>query len=226
MSDTENAPWELIDCFAGGGLASFGFRAAGMRVVSAVDNCAEALSVYKLDFQTHVSYAALGPELLEHTFPEPRPRLHLHLSPPCQELSNAKSGARSDYGIKMLRWSIETGSRYASFSVETVHTGQTLAIAEQMAAARPRKVAYGVYDAVNFGCAQNRVRLIVATPAVVRRLNEATSSPRISIEDAFRSNGTLIPAGTTHVKNSSTVVNGTNVRPIQGPALRAVPPGL
>jgi hypothetical protein len=102
--------------------------------------------------------------------------------------------------------------------VETVHTGRTLALAKKMATARPGRVAYGVYDAVNFGCAQNRVRLIIATPAIVRRLNEAPASVRVSIEDAFRSFGVQIPAGATHVKNSSTVVNGTNVRPIQGPA--------
>ena len=218
MSDTEDPPWELIDCFAGGGLASFGFRAAGMCVVSAVDICAEALGVYKSNFQNNISCATLGPGLSEHTFPEPRPRLHLHLSPPCQELSNAKSGARSDYGIMMLRWSIETGSRYESFSVETVHTGQTLALAKQMATARPGKVAYGVYDAVNFSCAQNRMRLIVATPDIIKQLNEAPAASRVSIEDAFRSNGVPIPAGATHVKNSSAVVDGTNVRPIKGPA--------
>eukprot|EP00966_Prymnesium_polylepis_P082028 1900407-Prymnesium_polylepis.1 len=80
MSDTEDAPWKLIDCFCGGGLASFGFRAAGMCVVSAVDNSAEALGLYKLilNFQTHVSCATLGPGLSEYTFPEPRPRLHAH----------------------------------------------------------------------------------------------------------------------------------------------------
>ena len=89
MSNTENAPWELIDCFAGGGLASFGFRAAGMRIVSAVDNSAEALSVYKLNFQHSISCATLGPGMSEYKLPDPGPRLHVHLSPPCQELSNA-----------------------------------------------------------------------------------------------------------------------------------------
>ena len=217
MSET-NAAWQLVDAFCGGGLFSFGAASAGMRVVEAVDCCPEALALYKLNFKTDVSCASLGLGLQEYTFPKPRSRLHVHLSPPCQELSNAKSGARSNYGIEMLRWSIEVGSLHDSFSVETVHTGQTLALAKGMTTATPGRVAYGVYDAINFGCAQNRVRLIIATPDIIKRLNEAPASARVSVEDAFRANGVPIPHGATHVKNSSVVVERANLRPVQGPA--------
>ena len=219
MSTSEDCPpWELLDAFCGGGLASSGFRAAGMRLVGAVDSSPEALSVYKLNFATRVSCATLGPSLEEYQFPAPRPQLHVHLSPPCTELSNAKSGPRSGQGMELLAWSVETAVCYESFSIETVHTSQTLAFARDATERQPEHIAWGVYDAVNFGAAQARVRLVIATPAIIRRLNEAPAAVRLSIDDAFRAAGATIPAGSTHVKNSSAVVDGTNIRPITGPA--------
>ena len=110
------------------------------------------------------------------------------------------------------------GTKYDSFSVETVHTGATLALAKAQATANPARVAYGIYDSVNFGAAQTRVRLIIATPAIIRRLNEAPASARVSVEDAFRAAGVALPAGATHVRNSSPSKDGSNIRPIQGPA--------
>ena len=110
------------------------------------------------------------------------------------------------------------GTKYHSFSVETVHTGATLAFAKAQATANPARVAYGIYDSVNFGAAQTRVRLIIATPAIIRRLNEAPASARVSVEDAFRAARVAIPAGATHVRNSSPSKDGSNIRPIQGPA--------
>ena len=211
-------PWDLVDVFCGGGLFSHGARAAGMRVLSAVDSSADALSVYKLNFSCDVTCATVQPGCTDFALPAPRERLHVHLSPPCQELSNAKRGGRSGYGFQMLEWSIKTGSRYHSFSVDTVHTGATLAFAKAQAAANPTRVAYGVYDAVNFGAAQTRVRLLLATPSIIRRLNEAAVSVRVSVEDAFRATGVAIPDGATHIRNSSPSRHGTNMRPIQGPA--------
>ena len=211
-------PWDLVDVFCGGGLYSFGARAAGMRVVAAVDSSADALSVYKSNLSVHVTCAEVGPERTDFTFPPPREWLHVHLSPPCQELSNAKRGPRSDSGLEMLRWSVEMGTKYDSFSVETVHTSATLAFAKAQAAAHPIRVAYGVYNSINFGAAQTRVRLILATPRIIRRLNEAPASARVSVEDAFRAAGVAIPAGATHVRNSSPSKDGSNIRPIQGPA--------
>ena len=114
--------------------------------------------------------------------------------------------------------SVEVGIKYHSFSVDTVHTSATLKFAKGQAAAAPTRIAYGIYDAVNFGAAQTRVRLILATPAIIRRLNEAPASARVSIEDAFRAAGVAIPAGATHIRNSSPSKDGSNIRPIQGPA--------
>jgi hypothetical protein len=215
-SDPPCAHWELVDLFCGGGLFSFGARFAGMRVAEAVDCCPNALSVYKLNFDARVSCATLGPGRTDFTFPEPHARLHLHLSPPCQELSNAKSGVRSNCGVEMLKWSVEAGSKYDSFSVETVFTGQTQAIAKELAAAQPDRVAFGVYDSQNFSTPQTRVRLIISTPQIIRCMNEAPASAHVSVEEAFRAAGVPIPAGATHLKNSSPITDGTKIRPIQG----------
>jgi|TARA_B110001469_G_C9357461_1_gene187639 hypothetical protein len=100
---------------------------------------------------------------------------------------------------------------------ETVYTGATLAFAKAQATANPTCVDYGIYGSVNFGAAQTRVRLIIATPAIIRRLNEAPVSARFSVIDAFRAAGVAIPAGATHVRNSSPSKDGSNIRPIQGP---------
>ena len=111
MRETER--WSVFDCFCGGGLFSFGARAAGMNVVLGIDNCPNALQVYKRNNpRATVECATLGPGRTEAVLPSPRPQLHAHLSPPCQELSNAKAKARSDEGLSMLRWSVRVGAQY------------------------------------------------------------------------------------------------------------------
>ena len=216
---SEGPLWDVIDCFSGGGLFSLGAQAAGMQIRECVDNSPDALSVYKLNFPVNVSCATLGPGLSEYAFPKPRPQLHVHLSPPCTELSNAKSGKRLEAeGIAMLRWSVEIGAQYHSFSVETVYTAHTLALAKEMVVEQPEVIKFGVYDAINFSAPQSRVRLIISTPQIIKRLNEAPASARVSVEDAFNAERVELPPGATHLKNSSPVVDGSNVRPIQGPA--------
>ena len=84
-----------------------------MRIAAAVDSSADALSVYKTNFSVPVSCVEVGPGRNGFAFPEPRERLHVHFSPPCQELSNAKRGPRSDSGLEMLRWSVEIGTLLA-----------------------------------------------------------------------------------------------------------------
>ena len=183
---SEGPLWDVIDCFSGGGLFSLGGQAAGMQIRECVDNSPDALSVYKLNFPVNVSCATLGPGLSEYAFPKPRPQLHVHLSPPCTELSNAKSGKRLEAeGIAMLRWSVEIGGQYHSFSVETVYTAHTLALAKEMVVEQPEVIKFGVYDAINFSAPQSRVRLIISTPQIIKRLNEAPASARVSVEDAF-----------------------------------------
>ena len=220
-SDDESAEpdWELLDCFSGGGTLSLAARDAGMRVGVAVDNSADALRVYKENFRdTRVHCATLGPGHDEFTFPAPRERLHCHLSPPCVELSNAKTNGRTADGLAMLEWSVRQGVKYRSWSVETVYTSATRTLAQKMATELPDRVAFGVYDGVNFGAPQNRVRLVLSTPEIIRRINEAPACERMSMEAAFRTAGIVLPAGTTHVKNSSPLKEGTALRPLTGPA--------
>jgi hypothetical protein len=220
-SDDESAEpdWELLDCFSGGGTLSLAARDAGMRVGVAVDNSADALRVYKENFRdTRVHCATLGPGHDEFTFPAPRERLHCHLSPPCVELSNAKTNGRTADGLAMLEWSVRQGVKYRSWSVETVYTSATRTLAQKMATELPDRVAFGVYDGVNFGAPQNRVRLVLSTPKIIKRLNEAPACGRVSMDDAFRTAGIVLPSGATHVKNSSPLKEGTALRPLTGPA--------
>jgi hypothetical protein len=220
-SDDESAEpdWELLDCFSGGGTLSLAARDAGMRNSVAVDNSADALRVYKENFRyTRVHCATLGPGHDEFTFPAPRERLHCHLSPPCVELSNAKTNGRTADGLAILEWSVRQGVKYCSWSIETVYTSATRRLAQKMAAELPDRVAFGVFDGVNFGAPQNRVRLVLSTPEIIKRLNEAPACGRVSMEEAFRRARVPLPKGASHVKNSAPLKEGTALRPLTGPS--------
>jgi len=88
-------------------------------------------------------------------------------------------------------------------------------IAKELAA-NDGRIAHGVYDAVNFGAPQNRQRLIIATPTIIKRLNESPISQRVSVRDAFAREGITIPKESTHIKNTSRITDGTALRPITG----------
>ena len=102
--------------------------------------------------------------------------------------------------------------------METVYTSPTRRLAQKMAAELPGRVAFGVYDGVNFSCPQNRVRLVLSTPETIKRLNEAPGCGRVSMEEAFRRAGVPLPTGSSHVKNSSPLKEGTALRPLTGPS--------
>lgn len=103
----------VIDLFCGGGGATQGFIDAGAHVVLAIDNWDKAIKLHELN---HPDLPILNYELggnfqdLVNLFlefiDESTNHVHLHGSPPCQDLSNASSGNEKD-GMKMVNWFIE-----------------------------------------------------------------------------------------------------------------------
>ena len=79
-------------------------------------------------------------------------------------------------------------------------------------------MAFGIYDAADFGAPQNRVRLLLAPPVLIRRLNETPACERVSMAQGLHAAGVAVPQGATHVKNSSWSNGSANVRPLTAPA--------
>lgn len=79
-------------------------------------------------------------------------------------------------------------------------------------------MAFGVYDGINFGAPQNRVRLVLSTPKIIKRINEAPASGRVSMDEAFMRARVPLPKGASHVKNSAPLKEGTALRPLTGPS--------
>ena len=110
--------WDLVDVFCGGGCFSFGARTANMKPIAAIDCSHSALNIYKRNHSecATVSCQKVGPDCPDISLPDDRDRLHVHLSPPCQNLSNAKKKATGNLsaGISMLTWSIDKGVAFVN----------------------------------------------------------------------------------------------------------------
>ena len=200
-TDAHGAQW--YDFFCGGGLAAYGACAAGFAVAQGVDNDAVALAVFKRNFpDAQTQELTLGPAKDIH-WPLPAPNVHVHLSPPCGELSTAKAGPRDASGALLLRWSVEQAAtrKYASWSVETVVSPETKPIVAALVKAQPKQVASAQIDAASLGSPQSRVRLIIGPPALIERLRRMPCPPRVSIRQAYEVAGRPLLAA--YVKNHS-----------------------
>ena len=64
----------------------------------------------------------------------------------------------------------------------------------------------------------DRTRLVLSTPEIIKRINEAPACGRVSMDEAIRTASIKLPKGATHVKNSSLLKEGTALRPLAGPS--------
>lgn len=199
----EAKPWSWHDIFCGGGVGAYGARAAGFEVVCGMDNDADAIAAFKRNHEAaEAKTLHLGPKR-KVPWPEAKARMHVHLSPPCSDLSNAKAGSRDESGALLLRWSIKqaVAHKYASWTVETVVSPETKPIVASLMQAHPKQVASAHVDAANLGAPQSRVRLIVGPPALIDRLRRTPCPPRLSIRNAYEAAGR--PLCASYVKNHS-----------------------
>ena len=218
---------ELVDIFCGGGLFSYAARAAGMRVIFAVDNDSNALLTYKANFPTTVvKCASVGPGAegceTEASIPEPAPNRHIHLSPPCTQISSANSTCRNkEYGISALKWAIEMGMKYQSWSVETVVSKSSHDVVKPLQAQHKTTglLDFVELDAQAVGDPQTRKRIIIGPRRLITAIKTAPPCRIVSVKDAFDRENVKIPPGATHTKNASkSNGNGSNIRPIGHPS--------
>ena len=118
------------------------------------------------------------------------------------------TAADIESGMAMLKWSLdlvlERGDH--SWSLENVSTTQTRALLQEYADAYPHHVAYATLDAVDFGAAQTRVRLIAGPPSLINALKEVPAARRISVREAFANRALELPA--SHFKNQTRARGG------------------
>lgn len=212
---------QVIDLFCGLGGFSAGAIAAGATVSIGVDHDSVPLKLWGANTPgSKAVLASLGPSGDALELPPPCSTLHVHLSPPCTDLSSARAGKASvERGTDMLRWALdlvlERGDH--SWSLENVSTPTTRAVLAEYRAQYPDRVAYATLDAADFGAPQTRSRLIAAPPGLIKLLLEMPSTRRLSVRDAFSNQGLPVPA--SHFKNQTHGRDGTPcIRSIEEPS--------
>jgi site-specific DNA-cytosine methylase len=159
----------VIDLFCGAGGFSLGASAAGARVVLAVDSWPEAIRVHKYHHPTcqHVT-EPLGGEIplwVERIkkFECPGEGLHIHASPPCQNLSSSNHARVQREGLTLVFWTLdlfralqEEGVKF-SWSLEQVPAPAVTAIAKE------RGLPHRVINMERYGVPQTRRRLLIVS---------------------------------------------------------------
>ena len=123
---------QIVDIFSGIGGFSQGAKDAGCDVILAVDHWSEALEAHELNHPNthHLNIECGSDESIEfiiNTVNEIRNHdlpLHLHCSPPCQQLTYAnKRNHDTEAGLRLVLWSILLKERLLpdSFSMEQVN---------------------------------------------------------------------------------------------------------
>lgn len=107
----------VIDLFCGCGGFSEGARQAGANVILAVDNWKEALDVHQINHPhtTHWNIDLGGDikyfsEKVNNFIMENTPansKIHLHMSPPCQQFSSINHKRNIFTGMKLVEWCLE-----------------------------------------------------------------------------------------------------------------------
>ena len=208
----------VVDLFAGLGGMTCGAIEAGAEIVLAVDSDPTPLKVLGANApQTTIIVATLGEGRDEVSLPPAAPDLHAHLSTPCTELSVARRGTNPGTagGLQMIRWavSLALGRNDHSWSIENVSTKATRTLMTELVAAHPKRVAFGVFDAADFGTPQSRLRLIAGPPKLIRMLQGIPCARHVSVRDAFEKVGKQLPAD--YCKNQTRSLSG-------GPTMRRV----
>ncbi|KAG5183046.1 S-adenosyl-L-methionine-dependent methyltransferase [Tribonema minus] len=159
----------LIDLFCGAGGFSEGARQSGAVVILAVDRWRAALDVHAANHTTPSASCEhwceeLGgdPEAfatrLRHVVSRrvpPGGHVHLHASPPCQNLCGANTRRREGEGLRLVEWSfklMECCAEFHSFTVEQVASPTLLRTYEH--------IPHRVYDMSVHGVPQIRKRVI------------------------------------------------------------------
>ncbi len=162
-----------VDLFCGIGGFSHGMKMAGVRVVLAVDCCEETLNVHRKRHPSanHVNMLIGNSEeellqLINSHLPDlsGEDRLHIHASPPCQNLSSAntlKTAKDLENGLSLSVWVVAFLAKYftrpsTSWSVEQVRHTQLMNLVSKINSAFCEVITMSDY-----GICQSRKRLFI-----------------------------------------------------------------
>ena len=169
---------QVIDLFAGIGGFSLGAAAAGANVILAVEAAPEIAALHNLNLPTPVAVDELGSETPAAFAKKLRKfhklagggRLHLHGSPPCQNLSVAnKTSGSTKKGLRLVRWYLDLvrSLKPSTWSMEQVPNKKLLALL------KTRGVPFHIVNAADHQVPQSRKRVVAGSPRVVRAMRKA-----------------------------------------------------
>ena len=149
---------QIIDLFCGGGGFTKGCIDAGHKPVLCVDNWDKAIQFHEFNFpDIPILKFELGGDveqtaIIFEKYVNRDHHLHIHGSPPCQELSNASNHNSSD-GYEMVRWFLKLVEymKPNSWSMENV-----LPVASFL---DKDSIPYVKLNSANFGVPQTRKRI-------------------------------------------------------------------
>lgn len=189
----------LIDLYCGIGGTSEGFVKAGYHVALAVDSWKSALDVHKSNHPDAVHLnTILGTQASKGIIFESLNLLkdghvHIHASPPCQNLSSVNSVRNEQLGIKLTKWTldllIEAEKRHPNltWTIEQVPNNSWINALEK----QYKGIFFKVYDMSEYGVCQNRKRLIISNVEI-----KLKKEPCPSLDTVL-----TVPKGTHYLAN-------------------------
>jgi DNA (cytosine-5)-methyltransferase 1 len=177
---------EVVDLFCGIGGFSCGARAAGHRIVLAVDSDPVLLQAHEANHPECVHVCAELPFGLDvDSLLPPGQALrsegapwHLHGSPPCTQLSvmlPVRGPDDVEVAVGLVEWFLNLVDRLRpnSWSFEQVNNKAVRHILADMQRRRPLLCDWDHFDAADFGVPQHRKRIIAGTPWLIQNLRES-----------------------------------------------------
>ncbi len=157
----------VIDLFCGAGGFSTGAKQAGANIAIAIDTWDIALDVHKHNHPTtkHLNIELGGNVkkttdfILSHLPPmKKNDRIHIHASPPCQQLSTINTRRNEEDGLKMVKWAVKfcEQSCFDSYTIEQVNNKHVRDLYTKL------KIPFIVCDFSKLGVCQSRCRLIAS----------------------------------------------------------------
>jgi site-specific DNA-cytosine methylase len=164
MLNTLETMLYVIDLFCGAGGFSEGAKQAGATVVLAVDCWKDAIDVHNANHPECEhwceelggnvgEFAGRVRSLIDMRVP-PGGRVHIHASPPCQNLSSANHKRKEDTGLFLVTWTLQVIHALSpdTHTLEQVLSPTIKSYCEHMISR--------VYDTSNHGISQTRRRII------------------------------------------------------------------
>jgi site-specific DNA-cytosine methylase len=157
----------IIDLFCGAGGFSTGAKYADAKVTVAVDSWQKALDVHKDNHPNTVHLNMnLGGNIKKTTefilshVPKLKKndKVHVHASPPCQQLSNINTQRNENEGLKMVKWTLKFVQQdcFDSYTIEQVNNKHVRDLYTKL------KIPFILCDFSKLGVCQSRRRLIAS----------------------------------------------------------------